>query len=162
MSWAIPGGRRVNASPRYNARQPRPDRGLVRRRGIPLHNPGMPPSIHSDPYLTTDHLEARYRQARDPVEHNRWHALWLLARGMTATAAARVTGLRACVTAVTAQLRHSWRLTRTRASPAGSIGPIVTGVASISLISLRRRRKRRQRSDGRSARMGDGAIRRGW
>jgi hypothetical protein len=52
----------------------------------------MSPSIHLEPYLTTDHLEARYRKARDPVEHDRWHVLWLLARGMTTTAAASATG----------------------------------------------------------------------
>jgi transposase len=37
-------------------------------------------------------LEARYRRARDPVERSRWHFLWLLAGGMTATAVAAVTG----------------------------------------------------------------------
>jgi transposase len=52
----------------------------------------MPRRICLEPHLTDDQLEARYRRARDPVERSRWHFLWLLAGGMTATAVAAVTG----------------------------------------------------------------------
>jgi transposase len=48
--------------------------------------------IHLEPHLTADELALRYRRARDPVERSRWHFLWLLGRGMTALAAAAVTG----------------------------------------------------------------------
>ena len=52
----------------------------------------MPRRIRLHPYLTDHELHERYRQAHDPVERSRWHFLWLLARGLTATAIARVTG----------------------------------------------------------------------
>lgn len=52
----------------------------------------MPRHIHLEPHLTNDDLEGRYRRTRDPVERSHWHFLWLLARGLTATAVARVTG----------------------------------------------------------------------
>src|SRR6185437_6801009 len=52
----------------------------------------MPKRIRLQPYLTDLELHERYRQAHDPVERSRWHFLWLLARGLTATAIARVTG----------------------------------------------------------------------
>ena len=51
----------------------------------------MPRHLHLEPHLTNDDLEARYRQSHDSVERSHWHFLWLLARGMTATAVARVT-----------------------------------------------------------------------
>ncbi len=52
----------------------------------------MPRHIHLEPYLNDDELHDRYRRADDPVERSHWHFLWLLARGMTATAVAAVTG----------------------------------------------------------------------
>jgi transposase len=52
----------------------------------------MPKRIHLHPHLTDHELHERYRQADDPVERSRWHFLWLLARGLTASAIARVTG----------------------------------------------------------------------
>jgi hypothetical protein len=52
----------------------------------------MPRRIRLIPYLTDHELHERYRLAHDPVERSRWHFLWLLARGLTATAIARVTG----------------------------------------------------------------------
>ena len=52
----------------------------------------MPQRIRLEPYLTEDQLKTRYRRARDPVERSRWHFLWLLAGGMTATTLAAVTG----------------------------------------------------------------------
>src|SRR5215469_13793325 len=48
--------------------------------------------IRLQPHLTVGDLEHHYRAARDPVERSRWHMLWLLARGHTATAIAAVTG----------------------------------------------------------------------
>src|SRR5207237_1035640 len=39
-----------------------------------------------------DELEAHHCRSRDLVERSRWHFLWLLACGLTATAAADVTG----------------------------------------------------------------------
>src|SRR5215813_7645078 len=52
----------------------------------------MPRRIRLHPYLTEHDLHERYRYAHEPVERSRWHFLWLLARGLTATAIARVTG----------------------------------------------------------------------
>jgi transposase len=52
----------------------------------------MPKRIRLHPYLTESQLHERYRQTHDPVERSRWQFLWLLARGLTATAVARVTG----------------------------------------------------------------------
>jgi transposase len=52
----------------------------------------MPRCIRLEPHLTDDELCGRYRCATDPVERSRWHFLWLLAGGMTATAEAAVTG----------------------------------------------------------------------
>src|SRR5262249_7435078 len=48
--------------------------------------------IHLPPHLSVEELERRYRRAADPVERSRWHLLWLLARGQTATAVAETTG----------------------------------------------------------------------
>jgi hypothetical protein len=52
----------------------------------------MPRRIHLEPHLTVKELHNRYRRATDSVERSRWHFLWLLASGMTATAAAAITG----------------------------------------------------------------------
>jgi transposase len=52
----------------------------------------MPKRIRLQPYLTEPQLHERYRHAHDPVERSRWQFLWLLARGLTATAIGRVTG----------------------------------------------------------------------
>ncbi len=48
--------------------------------------------IHLASHLTTDDLEARYRQAREPHERSWWQILWLLSRGQTAKAVAASTG----------------------------------------------------------------------
>ena len=52
----------------------------------------MPRRLRLHPYLTEHDLHERYRQTPDPVERSRWQFLWLLARGLTATAIAGVTG----------------------------------------------------------------------
>jgi hypothetical protein len=52
----------------------------------------MPRRIHLHPYLSEQDLHERYRHAHDPVERSPWHFLRLLARGLTATAIARITG----------------------------------------------------------------------
>jgi transposase len=52
----------------------------------------MPKRIRLHPYLTEHELHERYRHTPDGVERSRWQFLWLLARGLTATAIARVTG----------------------------------------------------------------------
>jgi transposase len=48
--------------------------------------------IHLAPYLSVDELAACYRSTKDPVERSRWQFLWLLARGLTATVIASMTG----------------------------------------------------------------------
>ncbi|MGO8946445.1 MAG: winged helix-turn-helix domain-containing protein [Ktedonobacterales bacterium] len=48
--------------------------------------------IHLQPHLTIHELEDFYRKAYDPIERGRWHFLWLLSRGFTATTIASVTG----------------------------------------------------------------------
>ncbi len=52
----------------------------------------MPRRIRLHPYLSDQELHNRYRHAHDPVERSHWQFLWLLARGLTATTIARVTG----------------------------------------------------------------------
>jgi len=44
------------------------------------------------PHLTIEELGGRYRSTKDPIERSRWHFLWLLARGLTATVIASITG----------------------------------------------------------------------
>lgn len=44
------------------------------------------------PHFTTNELATRYRSASDPIERSRWHFLWLLRRGFTATTIAEITG----------------------------------------------------------------------
>jgi transposase len=48
--------------------------------------------IHLAPYLESDDLEQRYRQAREPHERSWWQILWLLSRGQTAKTIAQSTG----------------------------------------------------------------------
>jgi transposase len=48
--------------------------------------------ISLEPHLTIEELEGRYRSTKDPVERSRWHFLWLLARGLTATVIASISG----------------------------------------------------------------------
>src|SRR5260370_32845912 len=48
--------------------------------------------ISLEPHLTIEELEGRYRSTKDPVERSRWHFLWLLTRGLTATLVASITG----------------------------------------------------------------------
>ncbi len=74
-----------------------PSWSLIRRRSIPLYDLCMPPSVHLEPRLTTDHPEARYRRDHDPpmirssitagICSDSWQG------GMTAAAAARVPGI---------------------------------------------------------------------
>lgn len=52
----------------------------------------MPRRIHLESHLTDDELHSRYRHTCDPVERSRWHILWLLGGGLTASAVAAVTG----------------------------------------------------------------------
>jgi transposase len=52
----------------------------------------MPRRIYLHPHLTDHDLHERYRHAHNSVERSRWQFLWLLARGLTATAIAHVTG----------------------------------------------------------------------
>jgi transposase len=44
------------------------------------------------PYLTIEAIAGRYQSTTDPVERSHWHFLWLLARGLTATVIASITG----------------------------------------------------------------------
>jgi len=43
-------------------------------------------------HLTVEELGGRYQSTKDPVERSRWHFLWLLARGLTASIIAGITG----------------------------------------------------------------------
>jgi hypothetical protein len=52
----------------------------------------MPKRVRLHTYLIEHELHERYRHAHDPVERSRWQFLWLLTRGLTATAVAQVTG----------------------------------------------------------------------
>lgn len=48
--------------------------------------------IQLKPHLTTEELQARYRSCQKPQEKVRWHALYLISKGMVAADAARRTG----------------------------------------------------------------------
>jgi transposase len=48
--------------------------------------------IHLADHLSLAELEKRYRKAHDPVARSRWHMLWLLKQGYTATQIAQLTG----------------------------------------------------------------------
>ena len=48
--------------------------------------------LHLATHLSVADLEQRYRAAREPHERTWWQILWLLARGLTATAIADSTG----------------------------------------------------------------------
>ena len=48
--------------------------------------------IHLASHLTTEELEQRYRQAREPHERSWWQILWLLSGGQAAKAVAASTG----------------------------------------------------------------------
>jgi transposase len=43
-------------------------------------------------HLSIEEVEARYRQARDPVERSQWQIIWLLAQGKTTKTIREVTG----------------------------------------------------------------------
>jgi transposase len=48
--------------------------------------------IELKPHLTTEELRARYRSCQKPQEKVRWHALYLISKGMIAADAARRVG----------------------------------------------------------------------
>jgi transposase len=48
--------------------------------------------IQLKPHLTTEELGTRYRSCQKPQEKVRWHALYLISKGMVAADAARRTG----------------------------------------------------------------------
>ncbi len=53
----------------------------------------MPPKAHIEPFLTTEELKIRYRQAQDTTEARRWHLLQLVAQQWTIKQAAEVVNL---------------------------------------------------------------------
>jgi hypothetical protein len=65
---------------------------VIRGRAIELYTAGMSRSIHLMPHLSAHELGIQCRRTQDQVERSHWRFLWLLARGFTATAIARVTG----------------------------------------------------------------------
>src|SRR5258708_24083189 len=52
----------------------------------------MPKHIILAPYLRSDELERRYRNAHEPHERSWWQILWLLSRGQRARQVAESTG----------------------------------------------------------------------
>ncbi len=52
----------------------------------------MPRRLELTPHLSTDDLEHRYRQCRDPGERSHWHMLWLVTLGHHVPAVATLTG----------------------------------------------------------------------
>ena len=65
--------------------------------------------ISLEPHLTIEELEGHFRSTKDPVERSRWHFLWLLARGLTATVIASITGY----SPELQPAEHLWPLTNT-------------------------------------------------
>src|SRR5260221_4781239 len=52
----------------------------------------MPRHIMLAPYLSSDELERRYRNAHEPQERSWWQILWLVSRGQRARQVAESTG----------------------------------------------------------------------
>lgn len=52
----------------------------------------MPKRIIIQPHLTLEDLEARYRNAKDPVERSHYQIIWLLAQGRPSEEVASITG----------------------------------------------------------------------
>lgn len=52
----------------------------------------MPKKLSLQPHLSTEELEQRYRQARDPVERSHYQIIWLLSQGPLTREVAAVTG----------------------------------------------------------------------
>jgi transposase len=52
----------------------------------------MPKKIKLHPHLSTEELESRYREAKDPVECSHYQIIWLIAQGKTTTEVMEVTG----------------------------------------------------------------------
>lgn len=52
----------------------------------------MPKKIKLLPHLSTEELESRYRDAKDPVERSHYQIVWLIARGKTTREVMEVTG----------------------------------------------------------------------
>jgi transposase len=50
------------------------------------------PRLALQPHLTTEELRRRYRRCRDAREGRRWHALWLVSRGLSPAQAAATVG----------------------------------------------------------------------
>ncbi len=55
----------------------------------------MPRRLVLADHLSTDELARGYRACRDPVERSHWQMVWLVSRGHTCPAAARLLGFRA-------------------------------------------------------------------
>jgi transposase len=52
----------------------------------------MPKRITIHPHLSPEDLEARYRQAKDPVERSHYQIIWLLSQGRPSEEVASITG----------------------------------------------------------------------
>jgi transposase len=52
----------------------------------------MSQRITLQPHLSLDELEARYRQAKEPIEGRQYHIIWLLAQGFPTEDVAAITG----------------------------------------------------------------------
>jgi transposase len=53
----------------------------------------MPRTVTLHAHLTSEELQQHYKTADTPADARRYHALWLISQGYTATAAATVVGL---------------------------------------------------------------------
>ena len=52
----------------------------------------MPKKIELHPHLSTEELENRYREAKDPVERSHYQIVWLIGEGKTTSEVMEVTG----------------------------------------------------------------------
>ena len=87
-----------------------------------------------NPHLEVEELERPYRAAKEPHERSRWHILWLLARGLTATAVARVKGYSAYWIGQIARRYDAGgpkALRDGRLSPRGQCSPLLTRCRSL-------------------------------
>lgn len=64
--------------------------GIIRFPGI--HFRIMPKKLHLEEHLSTQELEERYREARDPVERTHYQIVWLLSQGKLTREVADATG----------------------------------------------------------------------
>jgi hypothetical protein len=90
----------------------------------------MPKKIKLEPHLSSEELENRYREAKDPVLRSHYQILWLISEGKTTREVMEVTGysrgwIQELAAVTTLMDRRLWEMavTETRALKRGRCSP---------------------------------------